>query len=197
MKALKVWDYAASVQKMRPLVVRWKTLTSEMLEELHQAREALSKQGARTDLDPNGSKSWIGYLRDIGLAKETARRWLGFYDPVEKKKIEPPPKPQPEPIRPKGRTIDDEEYERRKEEVFEEEEGPSLDEVFEDVQKVLVRQEDEEVFREFDLAALIQELRRRILGIADPTRRHHAINQIIKAMKELAIECDREAYRRP
>lgn len=103
---------------------------------------------------------------------------------------EPPPKPEPE--KPRGRTISDEEYEQRKEEAIKKKDpGPSLEEAVEDVIKLVIRQENEEVFREFDLAALIQELRRRLVTIADPARRHHAINQIIKAMRELAIECDR------
>jgi hypothetical protein len=103
---------------------------------------------------------------------------------------EPPPKPEPE--KPRGRTISDEEFEQRKEEALKKKDaGPSLEEAVEDVIKLVIRQENEEVFREFDLAALIQELRRRLVTIADPGRRHQAINQIIKAMRELAIECDR------
>ncbi len=191
MNELIRWDYNKSVQKMCPLVVKLKTLTSEMLEELYQAREALSNPRARTDLVcvPNGTQTWSRYLKDIGLARTTAHRWLGLYDPVEKKKIEPPPK---EPIKTEKPIINDEEYERRKEaELTEEEPTRPLDEIFEDVQKVIVRQDNEEVFREFDLGALIDELRRRIVSISDPSRRHHAINQIIKAMREQAIECDR------
>lgn len=187
MKALTTWDYVASVQKMRPLVVRWKTLTDEMLEELHQAREELSRKRDRMS---ESGRSWQQYLSDIGLARSTAHDWLKLYDPVEKKRIEPPPRK--EPVKATRPIIDDQEYERRKiESLRQQEAAPSLDEVFEDVQNVLLRQEKEEVFRDFDLDGLISELRRRIVGIADPSRRHHAINQIIKAMRELAIECDR------
>jgi hypothetical protein len=125
-----------------------------------------------------------------------AYRVAQLEDQRVKEKDNKAPEPKPEPVRPKGPTINDEEYEHRKEEAFAEKEPPRpIDEIFEDVQKVIVRQENEEVFREFDLAALIDELRRRIVGIPEPNRRHHAINQIIKAMRELAIECDRMSIR--
>ncbi len=107
---------------------------------------------------------------------------------VKGKRAAPKPKPVPitKPI------IDDQEYERRKEEALVDEKPTRpLDEVFEDVKKVLIQQETEEVFRDFDLAGLIQELRRRILTIEDVSRRHQAVNQIIKAMRELAVECER------
>lgn len=198
MSDLLSWDYGASVQKMRPLVVRWRTLTNEMLEELHRAREALApRRSGKTHVSNETSNTWTGYLADIGLHRATAHRWLELYDPVEKRRIEPPtrhqaePQPEPEPERVKRVTITEEEYRRRKQEATRSDAGPSLEEVFDDVQKVLIRQEHEAVFREFDLESLIAELRKRVVGISDIKRRHQAINQIIKAMRELAIECDR------
>ncbi len=191
MNEVAIWNYQASVEKMRPLVVRWKTVTDEMLDELYQARKALSDRGSWSRANPH---NWSGYLQDIGLPRRTVHGWLEFWNPTEKKRIEPPPRVQPEPEekKPKGHTIDDQEYERRKEEALKDEpKSRPLDEIFNDVEKVIKRQENEEVFREFDLDALIDELRRRIVSISNPARRHHAINQIIKAMRELAIECDR------
>ena len=186
MKQLIKWDYDDSVKKMRPKVIRLKTLTDEMLEELHEARKELSSRGSKWN---NDGKNWTGYLKDIGLARTTVHRWLEIeYDPVTKKKISKP-KPQPRPS--SQPIIDDQEYERRKGEAFKEDDAPSLDEAFEDVKKLIIRQDNEEVFRDFDLAALIDELRRRILTIGDVTRRHQAVNQIIKAMRELAVECER------
>ena len=36
----------------------------------------LSNQGVRNDLNPNGSKlGWKNYLDEVGLPKETRRRW--------------------------------------------------------------------------------------------------------------------------
>lgn len=192
MNEITRWDYQASVQKMRPLVIRWKTVTEEMLDELYRAREVLAKEGRPLTVSNETVRGWSNYLSDIGLPRATAHRWLEFWNPIEKKRLEPSPKRESEPEKPKGHTIDDQEYKRRKEEALKDEpKSRPLDEIFDDVQKVIKRQENEEVFREFDLDALIEELRRRIVSISDPARRHHAINQIIKAMRELAIECDR------
>jgi N6-adenosine-specific RNA methylase IME4 len=69
------WDYSKSVQKMRPLVVKWKTVTEEMLEELRIARNELSKTG-RPKSGNNFPFSWVGYLKDIGLEKRTVNKWL-------------------------------------------------------------------------------------------------------------------------
>ena len=73
------WNYDQSVQKMRQLVVNWKTLSLELLRELYLARMNLSAQGNRSDI--TGDKvGWSQYLLDIGLARKTAHRWLGKYD---------------------------------------------------------------------------------------------------------------------
>lgn len=47
------------------------------------------------------------------------------------------------------------------------------------------------LFPDLDLDELIEELRNRIMGLRDVSRRHAALTKIIKYMKELAIECDR------
>lgn len=81
-KIPKEWNYRKSVTKMRRLVLNWKTISIEILQELHIAKTKLLAQGVRNDLDPNGSKlGWENYLRDIGLSKETVRRWLSRYNP--------------------------------------------------------------------------------------------------------------------
>ena len=73
------WNYDQSVQKMRQLVVKWKSLSLELLRELYLARMNLSAQGNRSDI--TGDKvGWSQYLLDIGLARKTAHRWLGKYD---------------------------------------------------------------------------------------------------------------------
>ena len=73
------WDYDQSVQKMRQLVVKWKSLSLELLRELYLARMNLSAQGNRSDI--TGDKvGWSQYLLDIGLARKTAHRWLSKYD---------------------------------------------------------------------------------------------------------------------
>ena len=81
----KNWDYRKSVKKMKRLVLNWRNISVEILNELYIARIKLSAQGVRNDLDSNGSKlGWENYLRDIGLSKETVRRWLSRYNPESK-----------------------------------------------------------------------------------------------------------------
>jgi len=78
----KNWNYRKSVKKMKRLVLNWKNISVEILNELYIARIKLSAQGIRNDLDPNSSKlGWENYLREIGLSKETVRRWLSRYNP--------------------------------------------------------------------------------------------------------------------
>lgn len=81
----KDWNYRKSVTKMKRLVLNWKSISIEILHELYIAKTKLVAQGVRNDLDPNGVKlGWENYLRDIGLSKETVRRWLSRYNPETK-----------------------------------------------------------------------------------------------------------------
>jgi hypothetical protein len=81
----KDWNYRKSVTKMKRLVLNWKSISIEILHELYIAKTKLVAQGVRNDLDPNGVKlGWENYLRDIGLSKETVRRWLNRYNPDTK-----------------------------------------------------------------------------------------------------------------
>lgn len=50
------WDYNGSVKRMKRLVLNWKTISVEILSELYIAKNKLSCQGVRNDLDPNGLK---------------------------------------------------------------------------------------------------------------------------------------------
>ena len=68
------WNYDQSVQKMRQLVVSWKSLSLEILRELYLARMNLSDRGSRNQV------GWRQYLNDIGLARTTVDRWLAKYD---------------------------------------------------------------------------------------------------------------------
>ena len=77
------WNYDQSVVKMRQLVISWKKISLEILRELYVAREMLSSQGRRSDLNlsTNVEKlTWTQYLNDVGLNHETVRRWLKKYD---------------------------------------------------------------------------------------------------------------------
>lgn len=79
-------DYDKSIEKMKNLTRTWRTVTTEMLRELYIARESLRNQGHRSDLFPNGSKTFKDYLDDIGLPKTTAYNWLNMYDAENNKK---------------------------------------------------------------------------------------------------------------
>ncbi len=69
----KEWDYDQSVEKMRKLVVSWKNLSLEIIQELYLARLKLSNQDRRSDLksSQNQQLTWTQYLNDIGLARTT------------------------------------------------------------------------------------------------------------------------------
>ena len=79
------WDYKGSVKRMKRLVLNWKSISVEILTELYIAKSKLTYQGVRNDLDPNGLKlGWENYLIEVGLSKETVRRWLNRYNPEMK-----------------------------------------------------------------------------------------------------------------
>ncbi len=79
------WDYNGSVKRMKRLVLNWKSISVEILSELYIAKSKLTNQGVRNDLDPNGLKlGWENYLIEVGLSKETVRRWLSRYNPEMK-----------------------------------------------------------------------------------------------------------------
>jgi hypothetical protein len=57
-------------------------MTREVANELWIARENLSRQGKRTDLDANASKfTWSSYCAEIGISYKTADRWLNQWFP--------------------------------------------------------------------------------------------------------------------
>lgn len=74
----KDWDYEKSVEKVQPLIVKWKNLTLEIATELYIAREKLTDSGRRTDLGTNVPRlpTWEQYCESIGFEKRTANRWL-------------------------------------------------------------------------------------------------------------------------
>jgi len=86
------WDYDKSVAKMRPLIVKWRNMTVEMLEELWVARAELDSRGKNKGKEnvPNGTFSQ--YLEDIGLPRRTAHHWLSRYDHENQKMLEAPEK---------------------------------------------------------------------------------------------------------
>ncbi|MDY4611481.1 MAG: hypothetical protein SPD11_12795 [Sphaerochaetaceae bacterium] len=98
---LKPWKYEESVSVGKKLVSMHRKITLELVRELYAANQALSQQGARSDLVPNDTKlmTFEQYLCAIGLAKKTAYRYLSIYLPEE------------------DRLLTDEEIQERKEEA--------------------------------------------------------------------------------
>lgn len=105
LQVLEPWSYEKSVETSRVLVKAFRKVGLELVRELHAAREALSNQGFRADLKaknriPGASNadfvsfdtrlhSFEGYLKDIGLSKMTAWRWLALYVPEEDRLLTP------------------------------------------------------------------------------------------------------------
>ncbi len=83
-----VWNYEESVKRIKPKIFKLKNLTLEVYQELWTARDELSRQGARTDLVANATKSWGDYCEDIGINRSTAHRWLERYDPENMRLLE-------------------------------------------------------------------------------------------------------------
>lgn len=90
--ASQEWDYDASVNRVQPLIYKWKNLTVEVAQELYVAREKLSKEGRPEITGTNVPvKTWNSYCAAIGIEKRTANRWLAqFYpnEPAEPQAIE-------------------------------------------------------------------------------------------------------------
>lgn len=80
------WNYEDSIKKVQPLFYKWKNLTVEVANELYVARKKLSSQGVRSDLTSEQMhRSWGGYCKDIGIAQQTANRWLVQFFPLSTK----------------------------------------------------------------------------------------------------------------
>lgn len=78
------WNYEESVNKIKPIVLKWKTLTLEIIKEIWIAKGKLINQGFRSDLtSSNNGRSWETYCKDIGISKQTGYNWLERYYPEE------------------------------------------------------------------------------------------------------------------
>ncbi|MBM3495324.1 MAG: hypothetical protein FJX72_13535 [Armatimonadetes bacterium] len=82
------WNYDAAVRRVRGKVFKWKRATADLVREVWIAHEVLTRPGARGDLVPNRTRSWAGFLEDVGLGRTTAWRWLQQYDAQEHKLLE-------------------------------------------------------------------------------------------------------------
>lgn len=91
----EAWNYKESIERIKPLIYKWKNLTQEIAHELYIAREKLSEHGGDRrsfQRDKCPVETWASYCESIGLEKRTANRWLaaiyGF------KKLTSPPLPK-------------------------------------------------------------------------------------------------------
>ena len=84
----ETWDYGNSVESLKDKILKWKDLTYDIARELYIARAYLKRQGARTDLVTNVTKSWGDFCKEIGINRMTAHRWIAKFFKVEEKQIE-------------------------------------------------------------------------------------------------------------
>lgn len=79
-------DYQKSVKRVSGLIYKWKNVTEELANELHIAREILSKEGRPWPSVTGANapvKTWNQYCEDIGCNKSTVNRWLNRFFPQE------------------------------------------------------------------------------------------------------------------
>lgn len=79
--AIASWDYASSVNEVKPLILRWTTLTGEIAEKLYLAREALRQIGGDRKREGQAAPTWTDYCNEIGITRKTANNWLESFVP--------------------------------------------------------------------------------------------------------------------
>ena len=86
------WDYESSVKDVKSFVHKWKSLTSEIAEELWIAREILSMKPEDSGglwAGEGGTKvpTWTQYCNDIDSSRQVVNRWLKqWYGDEDKEK---------------------------------------------------------------------------------------------------------------
>ena len=83
--ATTTWDYSSSVEKVRGMVIKWSTLTIELVENLYRAREELDARGKNHGKEKVQDGTFSKYLEEVGLARRTVYSWLERYIPSERK----------------------------------------------------------------------------------------------------------------
>jgi hypothetical protein len=59
------WDYQSSISKVQGLYISWKTISTELLQELWVAKQAITENGARiAGRTKKGQLSWSAYVKD-------------------------------------------------------------------------------------------------------------------------------------
>jgi hypothetical protein len=83
---LAQFDIGKSIERVRPLVAQYKTVTVQIVRELYFVRKYLAGQeGQRKDpsADDYIPYTWNGYCEAIGLSRQAANGWLRRFTPAE------------------------------------------------------------------------------------------------------------------
>jgi hypothetical protein len=88
-KAMEPWSYEKSVAIAKHQFNMSEKYKLDLVRELYAARMALSNQGFRSDFVSNETKltSFDEYLKEAGIPKATAYRWLILYVPKENRML--------------------------------------------------------------------------------------------------------------
>lgn len=97
------WEYEKSVDKMKPLLLEWRRLTSEIAIELWVARDVLSTGGRPRKVGISGNNNptfytWASYCEAIGIEKRTANKWLASIFGLQRLPSPPLPKQESQVI---------------------------------------------------------------------------------------------------
>ena len=80
------FDIEKSIERMRPLVAQYKTVTVRIVRELYFVRKYLAEQNGQHK-DPSAGNyipfTWGGYCEAIGLSRQLANGWLRRFTPAE------------------------------------------------------------------------------------------------------------------
>jgi len=82
--AIRTWDYNKSIQAIRPKVLKWKTITTELAREFWFAKEHIKLINSTPELREGSTcLSWGDYCLAIGLNRRTVDAWLNCFTPAE------------------------------------------------------------------------------------------------------------------
>jgi hypothetical protein len=78
------WNYQVSIMKVKSLYISWKTVSTDLLQELWIAKQAITLNGARMSGRPKkGDLSWSAYVKDCfdgAISKRSIDNYLARYE---------------------------------------------------------------------------------------------------------------------
>lgn len=84
MSDVTTWDYGRSVSEVKTLVLKWSTLTVDLVDKLYKAREELDGRGgdrrsaAFSNVHNGTFENWSTYCKDIGQVVEASQEREGI-----------------------------------------------------------------------------------------------------------------------